>query len=172
MIPLLLPYRQNSDILAGGIWYKGKIGMEPSPGCRILIIDDEPGAVKLLELILTRRRNDQVIIATSGLEGLDMAEKVNPDLIIVRIMMNPDGFEICRQLKQIPTLVNVPVLLQAAMAMERVYPTAKKIGAAGYLYQPFGPDALVECRDTVLQGGLYYPPPDSDGNHAAETANE
>lgn len=133
--------------------------MEQLPGCRVLIIDNEPMSAQLLDLILTRHRNDQVIVAPSGLEGLAIAEEVKPDLIIVRIMMNPDGFEICRQLKQMPTLANVPVLLQAAMAIERVYPTAKEIAAAGYLYQPFTPDVLIEARDTVLQGGAFYPMP-------------
>jgi CheY-like chemotaxis protein len=125
----------------------------------VLIIDDEPMAANLLELILTGGRNDEVIMALSGPEGLTMAEREQPDLIIVRIMMNLDGYEICRQLKQIPALAGVPVLLQAALPPERVYPTAQEVGAAGYLYQPFRPDVLIKARDAVLQGELFYPVP-------------
>ncbi|MCP4418761.1 MAG: response regulator [Chloroflexi bacterium] len=128
-------------------------------GCRILIIDDEPMAVQLLELML-EKRNDQIFVATTSQEGLDIAEQVQPDLIIIRIMMREiDGVEICRRLKRIPALVNVPVLLQAAKAWEQVYPTAKEVGAAGYLYQPFSMDVLLEARDIVLQGGNFYPTP-------------
>ena len=133
--------------------------MNQSGSCRVLIIDDEPMAANLLELILTNGRNDQVIMALSGQEGLIKAEQEQPNLIIVRIMMSLNGYEICRRLKQIPALADVPVLLQAAMPPERVYSTAQEVGAAGYLYQPFRPNVLIEARDTVLQGGLFYPTP-------------
>jgi CheY-like chemotaxis protein len=127
--------------------------------CRILIIDNEPMSAKLLDLVLTRTRNDQVAIASSGMDGLQIAEKEIPDIIIVRIMMNPDGYEICQQLKQNPILTKVPVLLQAAITPEKVYPTAKKVGASGYLYQPFDPITLLEARDAVLQGQSFFPMP-------------
>ncbi len=134
---------------------------EDQPGSsRILIVDDEPMTVQLLELILTKERDDRIVMATSGQEGLATAEKEQPDLIIIRIMMHKlDGFEVCRRLKQNPALANIPVLLQAAMALDRVYPTAKEIGAAGYLYQPFQPKTLLEARDIVLQGGQFFPMP-------------
>ena len=70
-------------------------------------------AANLLELILTNGRNDQVIMALSGQEGLIKAEQEQPNLIIVRIMMSLDGYEICRRLKQIPALADVPGVISA-----------------------------------------------------------
>jgi DNA-binding response OmpR family regulator len=64
----------------------------------------------------------------------------------------------CVQLKQNPTVSHVPVLLQAALASEKVYPRAPTCGAAGYLEQPYKPQALVAACEAALRGETYYPP--------------
>ena len=130
----------------------------PKP-LRVLIIDDQPDVANLVKLILTRKCGDEVHIASSASEGLSIAEREQPDLIIVRIMLYEiNGYEICRQLKALSHLQDVPVLLQAAMDPKRVYPEAQRVGAAGYLCQPYSPQEVIAARDTVLRGDVYYPP--------------
>ena len=126
---------------------------------RILIIDDFDDSANLVKLILTRKCSDEVYIATSASQGLSMASQEKPDLIIVRIMMSEmNGYEVCCQLKAIPVLQSIPVLLQAAMDPKRVYSEAQRVGAAGYLYQPFSPQEVIAARDALLRGDVYYPP--------------
>lgn len=128
-------------------------------GCHGLIIDDFPDSAGLLKLILTRFRHDDVRIALSGEEGLVAAERDPPDLIIIRIMMSDlDGYEVCRRLMGSAALRNIPVLLQAAMDPGRVYPEAKRVGAAGYLLQPYHYQDAIAARDMLLKGETYYPP--------------
>ena len=126
---------------------------------KVLLIDDEPDFAKLVELILGRERGDEVHIASSASEGLRIAEREQPDFILVRIMMyEMNGYEVSRQLKAMLHLRNVPVLLHAAIDPKRVYPEAQRVGAAGYLWQPYGPQELIVARDAVLHGAVYYPP--------------
>ena len=131
----------------------------PEVGRQILIIDDADEIANLVKLILTRRHHDEVRIAPNGRDGLIAAGQERPDLIIVRIMMaGMNGFEVCRQLKTMPALQNIPVLLQAAIDPKRVYLEAQKAGAAGYLCEPFGPREVWAARAALLRGDVYYPP--------------
>lgn len=128
-------------------------------GHKTLIIDDESEVADLVKLILTRGRHDDVKIAANAHEGLIVAKQELPDLIIVRIMMHEmSGYEVCRRLKTMPELQNVPILLQDAIDPKWVYPEAQRVGAAGYLLQPFHPQEVIAAHDAVLCGGLYYPP--------------
>ena len=126
---------------------------------RILIIDDFDDSVNLVKVILTRKYSDEVYVATSASQGLSIGEQEQPDLIIVRIMMyEMTGYEVCRKLKAISRVQGIPVLLQAAMDPARVYAEAQRVGAAGYLCQPYHPDELIAARDALLRSDVYYPP--------------
>ena len=108
--------------------------------------------------MLTRSRNDQIIAAYGGREGLVKAEQDPPDLIILDIMMPElDGWEVYARLKAIPSLGNTPVLFQAGLASSRAYPLVKQAGAQGYLCQPYGSQDLLAARDAALKGETYYP---------------
>jgi DNA-binding response OmpR family regulator len=132
--------------------------METTMRCKILVIDDDPGFAGLVKLTLVHSRNDDVRIAIGGLEGIAMAEQDPPDLIILDIMMPaPHGFEVCRQLKAKPDLQNIPVLFQTAMSPARAYPEAQRLGAAGCMIEPYGPQELLTARDAVLRGETHYP---------------
>ncbi len=133
--------------------------MSETTGRRVLVIDDEPELIDLIRLMLTRSRNDQVIAACGGQEGLVKAEQDPPDLIILDIMMpEPDGWQVYARLKAIPTLANTPVLFQAAMASSHAYPLVKQAGAQGYLCLPYMLQDLLAARDAALNGETYYPP--------------
>ena len=72
----------------------------------ILIIDDEPDILELIEYNL-KKEGYQVYLASNGADGVAMAKKVHPDLIILDIMMpKMDGIEACRIMRAIPEFKN------------------------------------------------------------------
>ena len=78
---------------------------------KILIIDDEVHIIELAKLYL-QRDGFQVEYATKGQDGLAMAASVNPDLIILDIMLpDIDGFDVCRQIR---AKSKVPILMLSA----------------------------------------------------------
>lgn len=133
--------------------------MNETKGYRVLVIGSEPETGKLIELILARGRNDKVKFTLGGREGLAVAEQEPPDLIILDVMMlDLNGWEVYRRLRMIPALQNVPVLFQSPMSPETAYPEAQRLGAAGYVRQPYSPQELLAARDAALRGDTYYPP--------------
>ena len=75
-------------------------------------------------------------------------------------MMMPDldGSEVYRRLRMVSALQNVPVLFQSPRSPETVYPEAQRLGAVGFVRQPYGPQELLAARDAALRGDTYYPP--------------
>jgi CheY-like chemotaxis protein len=67
---------------------------------RILVVDDVPENVRLLEAVLVPRGYD-VVSATDGNAALELAESARPDLVLLDVVMpQPDGYEVCRRLRE------------------------------------------------------------------------
>jgi DNA-binding response OmpR family regulator len=113
---------------------------------------------EMMSLLLGHERDDCVVYAHGGLEGLELAAHHPPQLIILDLMM-PDisGYEVVKRLRASPALQNVPVILLTVMPPEMVYAEAQRLGIAGYVCKPFEFDELLLARDTVLKGETYYP---------------
>jgi DNA-binding response OmpR family regulator len=133
--------------------------MNETEGCKVLVIDDMPEMEDMIALFLTHERNDQVLFARGGREGLVVAERELPQLIILDLMM-PDipGFDVFQRFKEIPALQNIPVLLLTVLPPQIVYPKAQPLGAAGYICKPFEFRELLAARDALLRGETYFPP--------------
>jgi DNA-binding response OmpR family regulator len=113
-----------------------------APSFRALIIDDDRDLLHLIQRTLEFTAGWQVVTARSGTAGIELARATPPDVIVVDLMMpGMDGYEVCRQLKSIPAMANVPVVLLTARRDldERQLAEA---GAAGVLFKPFRPDRL------------------------------
>lgn len=81
---------------------------------RILIVDDEPEAAKLMGLML-QKGGFEVLTATNGRDALVKTAEVMPDLILLDIMMpGMDGYEVCRQLRADPQLSHIPIIFLTA----------------------------------------------------------
>ncbi|MDY6875247.1 MAG: response regulator [Chloroflexota bacterium] len=133
--------------------------MNETKGHRVLVIGSEPEIGELIEFILGRGRNDEVKFALGGRKGLAVAEQEPPDLIFLDVMMpDLDGWEVYRRLRMVSALQNVPVLFQSPRSPEMVYPEAQRLGAAGFVRPPYGPQELLAARDAALRGDTYYPP--------------
>ena len=107
----------------------------------ILVIDDNPDICALVGTLLQGVYT--VIYASNGLEGIKLAAKYVPDLIICDIMMpGIDGLETCRRLKQEVTTSHIPVLMLTACAMDEQRIAGYDCGADAYLTKPFNGDLL------------------------------
>src|SRR6201991_1115925 len=110
---------------------------------RILVVDDVPANVKLLEARLTAEYFD-VATAMSGAEGLAMCERAQCDIGLLDVMMpQMDGFEACRRLKANPATHHIPVVMVTALdqASDRV--KGLEAGADDFLAKPVSDVVLI-----------------------------
>lgn len=103
---------------------------------RILVVDDIPANVKLLEARLSAEYYE-VITATDGYEALEICENSNVDVILLDVMMpGLDGFEVCRRLKSRPSTAHIPVVLVTALDQDSDRITGLNFGADDFLTKP------------------------------------
>src|SRR5206468_12361250 len=82
---------------------------------RILVVDDVPANVKLLEARLSAEYFD-VITAVRGTDALGICERAECDVVLLDVMMpDMDGFEVCRRLKSNPVTHHLPVVMVTAL---------------------------------------------------------
>ena len=117
---------------------------------RILIVEDDPSALRLIEFALQQERYE-VTTATNGLTGLKKAQNEKPDLVILDLMLpGLDGFEICSRLRQEPETAQTPILILSAKTHESDISTARDVGADAYLTKSGDPSEIVAQVQTLL----------------------
>jgi two-component system, sensor histidine kinase and response regulator len=121
----------------------------------ILIVDDQIENLQVLGNILKEYRK---AVSTSGLEAISVAEKIQPDLIILDIMMpEVDGFEVCRRLKENELTRDIPVIFLTARIQTEDMVKGFQLGAVDYIIKPFEQEELhirvktqIELRNSRL----------------------
>ncbi len=109
----------------------------------ILVVDDEPDAVELIEFNL-KGAGFQVKTASDGAEALTKARSVLPSLIVLDVMLPElDGFTICKLLRRDPNTSAIPIIMLTAKAAEIDRVLGLELGADDYLTKPFSPRELV-----------------------------
>ena len=117
---------------------------------KILTIDDHTETVQLIDITLSRR-GYEVLGAHSGGEGLRMAERERPDLILLDIMMpDMDGITVCRALRQDPELQDIPIIMFTARDQVDDKLGGFEAGADDYLTKPTRPGELLERVEALL----------------------
>lgn len=110
---------------------------------RVLIVDDVPANVKLLEARLTAEYFD-VITATGGLEALVICQGGGADIVLLDVMMpGMDGFEVCRRIKSDPRCHHIPVIMVTALDQPSDRVRGLEAGADDFLTKPVGEVALI-----------------------------
>jgi signal transduction histidine kinase len=117
----------------------------------IMVVDDTPGNLKLLEEIL-QGRGYRVVQFPSGAMALRAAARNPPDLILLDIMMpGMDGFEVCRQLKADESLKDIPVLFISALDDTGCKMKAFSAGGLDYVTKPFQAEEILSRVKTHLE---------------------
>jgi two-component system, cell cycle response regulator len=110
---------------------------------RVLVVDDVPANVKLLEARLSAEYFD-VMTASNGAEALTIVERGECDIVLLDVMMpDMDGFEVCRRLKSNPATHHIPVVMVTALDQPSDRVRGLEVGADEFLTKPVNDIALV-----------------------------
>ena len=107
----------SKPISVGKIHRDGRhfLGTKSAMTARVLVVDDIPANVKLLEARLSAEYFD-VVTAMNGEEALAICERAECDIVLLDVMMpDMDGFEVCRRLKSNPATAHIPVVMVTAL---------------------------------------------------------
>lgn len=121
----------------------------------ILIVDDEPVGRRLLEVLLAGQ-GYTLVTASSGLEALEKASALTPDVILLDVMMpDMDGFTVCRHLRDDPKMGEVPVVLVTALDDRESRLHGIDVGADDIITKPFDRDELRKRVQTIIRLDRY-----------------
>jgi len=121
----------------------------------ILIVDDEPSARDTLEAFLYPTGYD-LVFARNGAEALELAEEIEPNLILLDVMMpDMDGFQVCQQLRQNPHLAEVHIIMVTALDDRDSRLRGLTAGADEFISKPFDGAELEARVKTVMQLSRY-----------------
>lgn len=116
----------------------------------VLVVDDNPTNLDLLSQYLTRS-GFYVVTATNGLTAIEMAKKLQPNIILLDIMMpEVNGFEACRRLKNLEETKQIPVIIMTALTDIDNKMKAFTAGAVDYVTKPFEQREVLARLNTHL----------------------
>src|SRR5689334_25165448 len=115
---------------------------------KILVVEDERNIASFVAMYLKNARY-QVDIARDGAEALQKADSINPDLVVLDLMLpDIDGLEVCRQIR---STSDVPILMLTARDDDVDKIVGLEVGADDYLTKPFNPRELVARIKSILR---------------------
>jgi len=111
---------------------------------KIMIVDDDKLVTDLLEKLLSIE-GFQTISINESAKAVETAKRTNPDIFLLDLMMpQPDGFRLCRMLREEPQFAFTPIIIITALDDGDSRAVAFGAGANDYLTKPFHPDELIE----------------------------
>jgi DNA-binding response OmpR family regulator len=117
----------------------------------ILIVEDEVDAANLLQHRL-QKRGYRTHAVDNGLDALNSAFEIKPDLIILDLMLPKlHGFEVCRMLKYSPITRHIPVVMLTALEDRESKVTGLRLGADDYLTKPYDLAELLARLEALLK---------------------
>ena len=118
----------------------------------ILIVDDYPYNLTVVDSILRNEGYKNILMATSGSETLSLINETKPDLILLDIMMpDMDGFEVCKTLKDNEETKDIPVIMLTAKISSKDLKKAFEVGASDYIEKPFDNLELIARIESALK---------------------
>ena len=110
---------------------------------RILVVDDEPHAIRALTFILKKEGYD-VYSALNGEEAMARVRESKPDLMFLDVMMpRKNGFEVCQEIKDDPGLSDIYIIMLTAKGQEKDREKGLSLGADEFITKPFSLTGIV-----------------------------
>lgn len=120
---------------------------------KVLVIEDNEQNLYLVRFIL-ERSDYEVVAATDGKSGIEMAASLKPDLILLDIQLPVmDGYAVARSLRQNPDLAQTPIVAVTSYAMAGDREKVMDVGCNGYIEKPIDPDTFVAKVEHHLPSG-------------------
>lgn len=121
---------------------------------RVLIVDDEPDVLELVDFKLSNE-GFEVLKAANGIEALHKARSESPNVIVLDLMLpDLDGFSICEILRAQPSTRDVPVVVFSALDRPIARSRGSKISVSHWLKKGADIDALSDCVRGALRENL------------------
>ena len=118
---------------------------------RVLIVDDEPDLIHILEFGL-KTSGYEVEIAADGQEGLKKARESRPDIILLDLMLPKlDGYKVCRLLKFDERYRQIPIIILSARTQEGDQNLAKEMGANLFITKPYEFSEILAHIEALLK---------------------
>jgi DNA-binding response OmpR family regulator len=118
--------------------------MSEQPVPVVLLVDDDPVITRLLEVNF-RLVGFRVAAVSRGDVALERARAVPPDAVVLDVMLpGLGGYDVCRQMREIPSLAEVPVVFLTARAPDEGENALGGLGPVDFVGKPFEPAELVE----------------------------
>lgn len=131
-------------------------------GIKVLLVDDSPTVRRLGELILSQQ-GYSVFTAEDGEQGLELARKIRPAVILVDfIMPNMNGHTFCRMVRQDEKMRDIPLILISSKGESVGQAFEKEFGILYYFSKPFEPDDLTRKLEEVLKDVAVVEPASED----------
>ncbi|MBU1221304.1 response regulator [Myxococcota bacterium] len=122
-------------------------------GETILVIDDSPTIIKVVELVLTKA-GYKIISASDGVEGIEKAREEKPDMVLLDFVMpKMNGYQVCKHFSESPDLSSIPVVLMSAKGEQVGERFVKVMGIVDYITKPFSPEAITAVVSHTLSRG-------------------
>jgi DNA-binding response OmpR family regulator len=118
---------------------------------KILVVDDDAELVELIGFNL-KQAGFSIGTACNGVEAIKKAHSLEPDLIVLDVMMPElDGFAVCEILRRDPLTARLPILMLTALSSELGRLAGLGSGATDFVTKPFSPRLLVQRIEELLQ---------------------
>jgi len=115
---------------------------------KVLTIEDDPALLRLVQYTLAEEGMD-VAIAANGRDGLRQFYSLQPELVILDLMMpEMDGWETCRRIRE---MADVPIMMLTARGQDEDMVRGLGLGADDYMVKPFSPEVLVARTQALLR---------------------
>jgi len=118
----------------------------------VLLVDDNPQNLELLEVYMEELPEIRVVTATNGLEAMSQVADESPDLILLDIMMPKlSGFEVCKRIKADPKTRDIIVVMVTALSEPSDIERAAECGTDDYISKPIDRKAMVDLVRNLLK---------------------